>query len=281
MVAFPLLKRLNLTLAPLAGGVLGALVAAGLLVVPAASLESLVMASGIPAVLSAAEPPLGFTARAAIAFIAGTGVGVAAWFALHLLFGGQPVAPSPRAEQVETDEDGLPVLRRADAHPDAPARRPVLATRDLGTPFLEVRAKKKAKAEPAPIIREEQPLPADLDAPLSAYDPTAIPVFAAEPVRPVASLFKKPPPPRDPAERIETFELTPAVRPAPRVAPWYPGASAAAPIAAPRTDATIHALLDRLERGVARRESVTPPPPPAPPSLQDTLAELRKLATRA
>jgi hypothetical protein len=279
MVAFPLAQRLNLALAPLAGGVFGALVAAGLLTVPVNTLESLVMASGIPAVFSAAEAPLGFTARAVVALAAGTTVGVATWFVIYFLIGMRSVTMPRLAEPVATKEQDLPILRRADAHPDAPARRPVLATRDLGTPFLEVRAKTKAKAEPAPKPPEAQPIPADLDAPLSAYDPTAIPVFAAEPVRPVAPLFKKPAPLRDPAERIETFELTPAVRPAPRIADWYPGPSTPKPIAAPRTDATIHALLDRLERGVARREAAAPPPPP--PSLQDTLAELRKMATRA
>ena len=32
------------------------------------------------------------------------------------------------------------VTRRADRHPDAPAREPVKAMRDLGTPFLDVGA---------------------------------------------------------------------------------------------------------------------------------------------
>jgi hypothetical protein len=44
--------------------------------------------------------------------------------------------------------------------------------------------------------------------------------------------------------------------------------------------ASIHALLDRLERSVARREIKAPPPPPArEDSLQETLGTLRRLAT--
>jgi ribosomal protein S12 methylthiotransferase accessory factor YcaO len=46
---------------------------------------------------------------------------------------------------------------------------------------------------------------------------------------------------------------------------------------APRTEATVHALLDRLERGVAQRARQPKPGP----GLQDTLAELRSLAARA
>jgi hypothetical protein len=55
----------------------------------------------------------------------------------------------------------------------------------------------------------------------------------------------------------------------------------------PRPDpsATIHALLDRLERSVAKREVEAPPPPQPLPirrqeSLEDALDSLRRLAIR-
>ena len=67
-------------------------------------------------------------------------------------------------------------------------------------------------------------------------------------------------------ERFEAFELRPPVA-APLDQP---------PIAAPRTDATIHALLDRLERGVSNRAG----PPSRPGVVDDALSELRRLATR-
>jgi hypothetical protein len=62
---------MNLPLAPLAAAVLGGAAAAACALMPASMLESLVMASGLPAVLQAAAPPLGMTARLAIAGGAG------------------------------------------------------------------------------------------------------------------------------------------------------------------------------------------------------------------
>ena len=78
-----------------------------------------------------------------------------------------------------------------------------------------------------------EPLPADLDVPLSAYDPGA---FAS--VQPFG-----------PGERIATFDL-----PVPT-----PSVPALARDPAPRdTEATITALLERLERGVSTRTDRTP-----------------------
>jgi hypothetical protein len=88
----------------------------------------------------------------------------------------------------------------------------------------------------------------------------------------------------DPGERFDTFDLTPVAPrvPAPAPSPFTPSVP---PMPRPDPSATIHALLDRLERGVARREVEAPPPPPAPPpqrheSLEETLDVLRRLATR-
>ena len=55
---------------------------------------------------------------------------------------------------------------------------------------------------------------------------------------------------------------------------------------APLPSATIHDLLDRLERGVAKRKEVPTPEPEAPEevpaagSLEETLGVLRQLASR-
>ena len=397
-------QRLNLPVAPLVAAVIGGIIALVFALIPTGLLEDLVIDSGIAAVIPAAEPPLGVTARAVLILAAGGGTALIAWFGLFLLVGDRAIVVQ-KSGSAEGDE-ATPVLRRADAHPDAPARRPLSANRELGTPFLEVRAHRPVhtKAEEPGIdagydeLPEEEPaerdLPVDLDMPLAAYDPKAIP---EEPIdwTPHAEPLLRTPRQQvfDPGERFETFELTPLVRratptpviepepepaPAPVVlrapirvvapppvsepieasepvhasVPVYAPAPIAppepmpafaptearepepaytpVPIVAPepmpafaptparepaqffRTksplrpeaanqersfaparprvsarvemdpSASIHALLDRLERGVGRRETITPPPPPQnEDSLQEALVTLRRLATRS
>lgn len=264
-------QHLILPIAPLVAGAVGVLTAGFFALLPTGSLESLVVDSGIAAVLPMAEPPLGFTARALLVLLCGGGVGLVVWFALFLAFGTRSIV----LQRARAAADAAPVLRRADAHPDAPARKPLFAHRELGTPFLDVRAQPRhivadlpPELEPEPEP-EEWPIPADLDQPLAGYDPAAMSNESADrflppapqpaPMRPAAShqAFA-------PGERLETFALTPMVRTAPP------------PLASEDTSATIHALLDRLERSVARRE-----PEPPRDTLEDTLSTLRKLATRA
>jgi hypothetical protein len=98
----------------------------------------------------------------------------------------------------------------------------------------------------------------------------------------------------DSSERFETFELTPMrrsapparLRPAPRPEPQPQMAPEQEPIATPKTDATIHALLERLEKGVVRRGMAVGPEPEANPrqterGLEEALVTLRNLARRA
>lgn len=306
--------RFVVPLAPAIAMVLAALGALMFLLMPTAVLEDLVVDSGIASLVTAAQPPLGVTAHFAIAFIVALVVGGVSWFGLFLLIGTRSVVIGRDAR-----EDGVPVLRRADAHPDAPPRRPVFANRDLGTPFLEVTADTPPPMSVAdavayvPPVIEERDIPADLDTPLATYrgpldpplpapDPLPLgrvgepvaepaPIVAPPPVpEPVVAMDPRPirvvpdapvvvSPVEDPAprfashERIETFELTPMVRSFETSAPLPP--------------ATIHDLLDRLERGVAKRKEVVAPEPAAPEaevpaagSLEETLGVLRQLALR-
>lgn len=290
---------MNLPLAPLAAAILGAAAASACALLPTAMLEGLVMDSGLPAVLAAAEPPLGFTARMAFAAGAGGLVAVFSWLVLFLVLGTRGLTVG-RARAIDSDAVPAPVLRRADAHPDAPSRPPLLATRDLGTPFLEVTARPQvddvgeSAAEPVfasdPEIAyapEEQDLPMDLEQPLAAFDPDAIPQVpmpppaALAPLRPVArpAVF-------DTSERFETFELTPIRRtpPPPRLTPAPRQREEA--ITRPETEATIHALLDRLEKGVVTRGIGTGSEAPQKPrdaerGLEEALVTLRNLARRA
>ena len=312
MVAFLRRQRLNLPVAPLAGGVIGFVTAALFALMPTGMLEDLVVDSGIAAVLSAAEPPLGFTARFIMIFLVGGGVGMVAWFALFLLLGSRSIVVQHGVDGAE--DEPMPRLRRADAHPDAPARRPLSAARDLGTPFLEVHAERPVHIDagddevveivpveaegihhdaPEPeadtwLAPEEQSLPADLDQPLAAFDPASIPDDPADWFPAPAPLRMTPRRPVfDAGERFDTFDLAPLPH---RPAPPTPSAftPSVPPLPRPDPSATIHALLDRLERRVARREVEVPPPPPVPmplpirrqESLEDALDSLRRLAIR-
>lgn len=244
MVAFPSRQSLNLSLAQLAACVAAGLVLLAIAIAPAETLESAVTATGLPALVPAAGPPLGLTARAALLFVAACGIGGLGWALTQVGAFGR--APFAAAEQIAAFDP--PAIRRADAHPDAPARAPVRAARDLGEPLA-------AEADEDAVA-----IPADLDTPLAAFDPAS--------VRPIP-LMPERPAPLATGERIETFELTPATRPvAAPVVDIQPAPEP--PITAPETEATIHALLARLERGVERRRRS-----PAPPQIHAALDSLR------
>ena len=311
MVAYSIVPRLTPNLALAVAGGAGALVAAASLLIPGPVLEDMVLASGIAAFVPAAEPPLGLTARICIGLFAGGLVSLLAWFALSALL----AWTDSRAVTLDEDGERRPVVRRADAHPDARPRVPLRAS------DLEVPSRRKSErpdpvaqnddvleladaafAEEAvpdePVIAmgppsegrpvhaeppEVQHLPDNLNLPLSAFDPSAIPPVPMAPPPPVRPLRRRPTrtPIYDESERFETFELTPAVRPAPMGAPAVEEAA----IADPRTEASVHALLERLERGLATRGPVPEPvPAPAPEpthGLEDTLSQLRRMAMRA
>jgi hypothetical protein len=219
------------------------------------------------------------------------GVGLVTWFLLFLFIGSRTIGFG--SEAGHNDDPFVPVLRRADAHPDAPARRPLFASEDLGAPFLSVRAfqpepepDKASFALPTPAALDvfaplpltpappvSRPLPVDLDVPLSAYDPQAMMPAPAPLPRPNFA---------DPADRLPPLDPAPVVHLRTGAEP-VPQASENA---APDIDASIAALLDRLERSVAQRMPYTPIKAPAMAanevrSLNDTLGALRRMATRA
>lgn len=220
-------------IAPIGGAIAGAAAAGTFLLVPSAMLEDWVWRSGIAALLPVAQPPLGATARIVLA-LAGGGVAAAVlWSALFLLFGPEGLlAPKPRAPA----EAGAPTLRRADAHPDAPARRPLSAS-DLGAPMPPPTQPRDPVAQPPPPV--ECDLPADLDQPLAAFHPGAVPAVPREPLRAVAPLCPPAVLSRTPValaqgERIATVEL-----------PRNADAASESP--------SIESLLKRLEQGARRR----------------------------
>lgn len=302
------LPMATLPVAPLAGIAAGVLTALVFGLMPVVTLEGFILRSGLAAVVAAAEPPLGSTARLLLILSGGSFVGLVSWFGLFLLIGSRTVSISAGATG-NTAPD-VPVLRRADAHPDAPARAPLFANRDLGVPFLEVRAPMPAETpasdlepadldpaepilpgpriavvqpqplplQPLPIMRQPLAVPRDLDQPMAAFDPAAIPdTPMPPPARPLPSLAANPRPQLiDPGERFETFELTPLVRPERDRSPTPPAAAPRrrAPI---DTQATLATLLDRLERGVAQQGE---PAATQGSGLKQALGELRAMATR-
>ena len=213
MAAFPR-PYLTTWTAPAGGAVVGVVTAAVFLLIPAAALEDLIWRSGIPAVLPVAAPPLGATARAVLALTGGALTAAVSWAALFLLCG-----PDGFFGPAAATSAGMPTLRKADAHPDAPARRPLSAS-DLGAPMPPVAP---------PVV---QSIPADLDLPLAAFDPAAVPATPLEPVRAIPSM--RPPVALVRGERIATVEL-----------PRMPGNDADSP--------SIEALLRRLEQGTRQR----------------------------
>lgn len=277
---------------------------------PAGVLEALVAQSGLPAFLSAAEPPLGTTARGLIGATGGAAMALATWVLLRALEG----LPNIRLPRLDRGANGA-LFARADAAPQRPAesehkrRRPILAGSDLGAPFHSVRA--EAARVPPPVkqpiiferIAESAPAEADpdwlLDAAASA-EPEI--VSDREPPAEPASTALAP----DPSEAVDDEPVVrePILIESPAVAPPPAEPVAvqpAAPVPAerrPAGDESIAALVQRLEAGLERRklvlassrddllpaaEPVTDPAPIAPDidaALRDALGTLQRMTAR-
>ena len=130
---------------------------------PADLLAELIGASGLPSLIAAAEPPLGLTARIAIGL-----AGALATFGLVVLLLrllDRSGLDTPRAARMPVSDDEAPKLRRRDAHPDAPGRRPISAARDLGEPAPPVYSREAApawlaEADPVEaVVAEPEPEP--------------------------------------------------------------------------------------------------------------------------
>ncbi|MDR6512443.1 hypothetical protein J2792_003326 [Novosphingobium capsulatum] len=100
--------------------------------VPVELLQRVVVASGLPHLVAAAAPPLGFTARALVALLL-TGLGGVIGLALGLRLGARhrvAIDPATWAE-VQDEAPVAPRVRARDAHPDAPPRRPLVVSADM------------------------------------------------------------------------------------------------------------------------------------------------------
>lgn len=273
----------------LVGGIAAALVVATL---PHVYLESIIGATGLSEIVSAAAPPLGNTARGLIAVVAGLVSASAIYIFLNRKsnsqMGGSDMSlairrnltPEPEVEKVEskssftlpkislstksltkflkkpkkvsgevTDLADLPNLRQADSHPDAPARAPIFAAADLGSPLAE--QIKPFEAPLQPIVEPEPsaaPAP-EAAAPVVAHTPNEAERDMRVEVKPEEAL--------DLSKNIFA-DRAPAVAPvsqpvaqAPQ-APLAPSKQVPSASAEDMADLSIAQLATRLETGLAR-----------------------------
>lgn len=134
----------------------------------------------------------------------------------------------------------VPLLRRSDAHPDAPARAPLIASRDLDAEALP--AVRRDEEEPRPGIAPGRALTDEVPMPM---------------VRDVTGLSMPHAPEPLPWETIQMEMNRLLANDRGDAAPELPAGNEAEP-AAP----TIAELTDRLERGLARRRTAKAPFPP-------------------
>lgn len=231
-------------------------IAFAVLAMPDWRLTAVVDATGIAAIFPPAQPPLGNTARLTLAL--GLGAVFFAAFA-WLLRAADRVSSRPAA--VDADKRPAPIrLRRADAHPDAPPRRPLAANRDLGEPGEVLVLSVPAEPEPEPELVPELVLAPE-------PEPEPEPVAVTAPVDEPGGEFV----PERPAPPIQVT----VVEEAP---------------AAPAREESISELMQRLESGLGRRETAAaeaeaPPPLPGGDAvghrLRGAIADLQKLAARA
>jgi hypothetical protein len=246
--------------------------------------SGLVEASRLPDFVAAARPPLGDTARSAAVGAAFVGTFAAVW-ALMALLGRRPAR---REAALEPATIQVPRQRRADAHPDAPPRPPLLA-RDLGEPLeLEEVAPEPAEETPFEEVRH-RPLPGFLVAqePEREQEPEAEPVMEAEPVRPEPQPVAE----AEPEARTSPFaesEPEPETAPIAELAARLPETEAEAD---EERDQSLSQLVNRIEFGMSRKRQALPavelpPAEHAAPEqekvghrLRSAISDLQKIAS--
>jgi hypothetical protein len=223
----------------------GAGAAALVFLMPVDVLQNLVLDSGLPSILPAAEPPLGLKARALLAVLAGVVVFVGVYGVMRLL--GRKPARAPRptpwvAEELPPMPEPAPRMRRRDLHPDAPVRAPISALRDFGEPYRD-----EDDGEPALVLTEFLP---------------------------------EAPAPTEPEEEEELVLTEAIAEPAPAPVPEVAPERAAEPVARTQNEPTIAELLARLEQALEkkplpqwldREEAAKPQPPVAAADNEDSV----------
>ncbi|WP_419825795.1 hypothetical protein [Sphingomonas sp.] len=226
----------------------------------------------MPAPRYAAVPLVGRIAQPVGALVLAILLAVVGWVAMR-----RPApAPARRVRKVAPAADVLPDisasaeeepavrLRRADRHPDAPARAPIRAHRDLGSPFMEVDT-----APPPPIVVDlPPPPPIDLDALTVARPPITEEPIAEPAVAEAASEENVAGQPAAPFAETPAIELN-----------VLPLAEARPAPAASRGRTDLNAMIERLAAGFEQRSAKTASRRP-PAALVGALEELNRIAAR-
>lgn len=286
----------------LVGGIAAALVVATL---PSVYLEKIIGMTGIAEIVSAAAPPLGNTAKSLLAIFAGLVSTSVIFYFLHRKGGAdmglairklanweeekaeweerkakpkkkkfslKKLLQKPKKKKGEVkDLSDLPNLREKDSHPDAPARQPIFAEKDLGTPLESkikpfdqqddaadaenpVQESSKPDVVPAPFIMDKslqppEPQNHEQEAPLDLSGQVSVPP-AAEPSQPAAAVSES---------EISESEKAPLVEPQPAAFEAPPVDMVVEQASEPKEDLsalTIGQLTERLEAGLNRLQQL-------------------------
>lgn len=251
---------------------------------PVGLIETVVASSGLSEAWPAAAPPLGWKARLVVAGFAGLmvagligltrgattqeeGKGRAhrVQGAKTMGFAFSKLTALARGRAVPDAGPAAPSLRRADAHPDAPPRPPIFASRDFDGLDIFPRPESTRRplvanrepdlTPPSPIARFAQPVVALPQAGPQAGSPAPQPAFL-RPVEPFAE------PESALAESVlaEPVELEPAmVDPVTVDAPLPEPILNPLPLRAPTQGLSVAELTTRLERGLALRSRAAVP----------------------
>jgi hypothetical protein len=226
----------------------------------------LIVASRIPQFLVSAQPPLGLKSRLVVVALVAIVAYAFVWVLLRAL---DKIAAPAEAEAEQDDEPDYdaPRLRRADAHPDAPSRRPLLAGSELGEPEGEYEIPAEAalpwpadEAEPAfglpsrmraspgfLVPQDQMPEAEPIAAPAPAEPIEAVaPIEAPAPIRePEAALHSAPIPAADMLSPPEAFEAE-------------DGAESEDDSDPEVDDDSLSKLMNRFEDGLSRKQQALP-----------------------
>jgi hypothetical protein len=233
-------RVVRMPLAPVAAVMFG--VAAAILVaaVPISMFESAVMSTGLPQALSIAEPPLGLKARILAIVVVSLGMAALSWLVITPI---ERWADRDRRRRRPWADDGY-ARADADSAPVDRARKPIFAPEELGAPLMS----DAALASAAAVEAEVYPV---ADTPEAAPEPLFVEADS-ELEAPIAE--------------EELLLVEPAAAPVAAPEPWTPTTVVDG-------ETSIHALIRRLEAGLAKRGGTDPDPgtpaAAAPLSLAD------------